>query len=116
VELDGTVATWGGMAGEGRRSSGCLQRRHAPVMGSGIGEGAFCFCNIPKTRHFKNTTLNIGFAELPSKHDLHRSFASENVFPAVSPHKRMVPTATVTPWCSYCSSHYRSSLRAAWVG
>jgi hypothetical protein len=29
VELDGTVATWGGMAGEGRRSSGCLQRWEA---------------------------------------------------------------------------------------
>jgi hypothetical protein len=32
----------------------------------------------------------MGFAELPSKHGPHRSFASENVFPKLSPCKRTV--------------------------
>jgi hypothetical protein len=56
----------------------------------GRSRGVFCFCNIPKMHHFKNTSLNIGFAELPSKHGPHRSFASENVFPKLSPRKRTV--------------------------
>jgi hypothetical protein len=44
--------------------------------------------------HFKNISLNMGFAELPSKHGPHRSFASENVFPVLSLRKRTVELST----------------------
>jgi hypothetical protein len=95
----------------------CVGRGQSALgRGTGVDRRAFCFCNIPKRRHFKNTSPNMGFTELPSKHGPHRSFANENVFPALSPRKRTAPMAIVILWCSYCSSHYRSSLRAARVG
>jgi hypothetical protein len=105
------------LSADGRLKDLCVGRGQSALgRGTGVDRRAFCFCNIPKRRHFKNTSLNMGFTELPSKHGLHRSFASENVFLALSPRKRMAPVAIVILWCSYCSSHYCSSLRAARVG
>jgi hypothetical protein len=34
---------------------------------AGAAKGAFCFSNLPNSRHVKNTSSNMGFANIPSR-------------------------------------------------